>query len=298
MRQPVLSIVIANYNFGRFLGAAIKSITSQCSSSVVCDDGRTRLALDEELLELIVVDGGSVDKSVNVIKENEGFLTWWISEKDRGQSHAFNKGFAQAKGKYLTWLNADDIFLAGCLRFVIKALVRHPTCSWFTANHLRFLDSDKSIIQVEWGPNWYPRILQHKNSPIVIFGPSSFFSREIWERVGKIDEDLHFAMDTDLWLRFMAAGYKQRRINCFCWAFRMHEASKTAEYEGHRYSEDGPTSKLKAERQIAVCKVGYKESRLIRLLSLSLRILDMSLIVRQIKRITLLGKSVEDVFAL
>ena len=298
MKQPVLSIVIANYNFGRFLGAAIKSITSQCYSPIVCDDGRVRLALEDELIELIVVDGGSVDNSVEVIKENEAFITWWISEKDTGQSQAFNKGFAQAKGKYLTWLNADDIFLEGCLSFVVRALVRYPLCHWFTANHLRFLDSDKSIIQVEWGPNWYPTILQRRNSPIVIFGPSSFFSKEIWERVGKIDEDFHFAMDTDLWLRFMAAGYKQKRINHFCWAFRMHEASKTAEYEGHRYIEDGPTSKLKAERLSAVHKVGYKESKLIRVASLLLRVIDMSLIQRQIKRIVLLGKPVEDVSAL
>ena len=93
MNKPLLSIVIANYNYGRFLEEAIQSVLSQS-----CND-----------YELIIVDGGSTDNSVEIIKKYEDKIAWWVSEKDKGQSDAFNKGFAHAKGKYLTWLNADDI---------------------------------------------------------------------------------------------------------------------------------------------------------------------------------------------
>ena len=88
--QPLLSIVIANYNYGRFLEEAIQSVLMQ-------DAG--------DLAELIICDAESTDNSVEVIKKYEKHITWWCSEKDGGQSAAFNKGFSHARGKFLTWLN-------------------------------------------------------------------------------------------------------------------------------------------------------------------------------------------------
>ena len=243
--MPLISIVIANYNYGRFLEDAIQSVLAQDMG----DD-----------VELIICDGGSTDNSVEIIKKyaaglppntsreefelqppnskfqppnskpqtfnsqlqtlNSKLISWWCSEKDGGQSAAFNKGFSHARGKYLTWLNADDVIPYGALKIILASMRAHPDCEWFTGNHLRFLESDKVIIQVEWGPHFYPKVLQRKNSPLVIFGPTSFFAKSAYERLGGIDESLHLAMDTDLWLRFQSAGIKQRRINCYCWAFR------------------------------------------------------------------------------
>ena len=274
---PAHSIVTANYNFGRFLEDAIRSILAQGMGTRV---------------EIIVCDAASTDNSIEVIKKYDEFIAWWCSEKDGGQSEAFNKGFAHARGKYLTWLNADDIMPPGCLKKVLAEMKAHPDCEWFTANHLRFLDSDKAIIQVEWGPHIYPKFLQRKNSPLVVFGPTTFFAKTAYERVGRIDESLHFAMDTDLWLRMQAAGIKQRRINSFCWAFRMHEKSKTAEYIGHKHVSNGPGPKLMAEHQRAATKIGYSPSRILRWLQLFFRVLDGSLIQRYILRRRLLGKSI------
>ena len=107
------------------------------------------------------------------------------------------------------------------------------------------------------------------------YGPSSFFSKKIYEQVGRIDETMHMIMDTDLWLRFMARGISQRRVNCFCWAFRMHEASKTAEFDGHF---TGPSKRLKDERTRAVQKVDYKESVFMKCLLYFLRLFDGSII--------------------
>ena len=97
--QPFVSVVIANYNYGRFLDEAIQSVLNQA-----CND-----------VELIICDAASTDNSVEVIKKYADRIAWWCSEKDKGQSDAFNKGFSHAKGRFLTWLNADDVMLPGTI---------------------------------------------------------------------------------------------------------------------------------------------------------------------------------------
>ena len=258
----LLSVVIANYNYGQYLEAAIRSVLAQGRKDV----------------ELIVVDGGSTDDSVEVIRRYEGHLAWWVSERDRGQSEAFNKGFEKASGKYLTWLNADDLMPAGSLDRICRELKRHPKCDWFTGNFFRFVESGE-VIEVGWGPHVYPRLLQRPNSPVVVFGPTSFFSKRIWTEVGKIDEGLHLIMDTDLWIRFMMAGIKQRRINCFCWAFRMHAASKTAEFGNHVLDEK-MARRMREENEIVKAKTHYRCSAALHRLLLLWRLLDGSFLRR------------------
>lgn len=260
MRLPLLSIVIANYNYGRFLEEAIQSVVEQ--------DGFDQC-------ELIIVDGGSTDNSVEIIRKYADKIAWWCTEKDSGQSAAFNKGFSHAKGEYLTWLNADDVFVKGCLRRVITAMERHPDCEWFTGNMLRFLE-DGRVIEIGWGPHWYPSFLQRKDSPVVVFGPTTFFSKKIYEAVDRIDESLHHAMDYDLWLKFMMMGIKQRRVSCFCWAFRMHEASKTAEFGTHKISPE-LRARAKREERYIYNNTGYKCSKAVTVLMKLWRIFDLSI---------------------
>ena len=209
---PLLSIVIANYNYGRFLDDAIQSVVSQGMGNEI---------------ELIICDAASTDNSVNIIKKYanglppnmhrsewllatngketpsnaSALITWWCSEKDGGQSAAFNKGFSHAKGKFLTWLNADDLLMPNVLTRVIQEIKRHKDCQWFTGNFLRFIEN-RRVIEIGYGPHIYPKALQRHNSPLIIFGPTTFFSRQIWELVGGINENYHYAMDTDLWLKF------------------------------------------------------------------------------------------------
>ena len=261
--NPILSIVIANYNYGSYLEAAILSVVSQ-------------LGFDE--CELIVVDGGSSDNSVDVIRKYSDKIAWWVSEKDSGQSNAFNKGFSKARGKYLTWVNADDIMHPGCLKKVLYEMKKHPDCEWFTGNFYRF-SKDGAVLEIGWGPNYYPNILQRTNSPLVIFGPTTFFSKKIYEKCGRIDESLHYIMDNDLWERFIVSGVKQRRIRTFCWGFRMHEMSKTAEFGLHSVSSD-TREKMRNEVRYSLRKTGYRASSFMHKVLLLFRCIDGSLVVR------------------
>ena len=259
--DSLISFVIANYNYGAFLEEAIKSIVAQPGF---------------EECELIVIDGRSTDGSVDVIRKYTQHIAWWVSERDTGQSEAFNKGFQHASGKYLTWLNADDILVRGCLLKVISAMKKYPDTEWFTANTFRF-NTDGTIYEIWWGPHCWPKMLQHKNSPIAPYGPTTFFSKKIFDCVGGMDESLRYVMDSDLWVRFMANGIVLRRINCFCWGFRMHPNSKTAEFKGHNL-EAHRREQLMSEIRKAQERVGYRMSQMLRWIGIGWRLIDGSII--------------------
>ena len=289
--KPFFSIVIANYNFGRFLSPAIESIRKQSFRD----------------FELIIVDGGSTDNSLEVIKkyakglppnvereedEITPCISWWCSEPDGGQSAAFNKGFAHAKGKFLTWLNADDIMLPGALEAVWKKLQKAKNADWATGNFIRFRESDKVIIQAEWGPHYLPCCLQGRHFPLMIFGPTTFWRRSVYNKIGGIDETLHYGMDTEYWWRLTVNGYKQVRVNHDLWAFRMHEDSKTAEYGDHHNTEE--VQKIKSSEYYYFIKKNGVDVRwwacyLIRLL----RLLDFSYMRRMWRKVVLVGRKIE-----
>ena len=212
--QPLFSIVIANYNYGRFLEDAIQSLLSQS-----CQD-----------FELIIVDGGSIDNSVEIIKKYQDRIAWWVSEKDRGQSDAFNKGFAHARGKYLTWLNADDVFTPGALGAVAAYVKKHPLCEWVIGSSL-WADTNLKVTRCFCAHRF--SILRAKWGFLTVGGPSSFFTKRLLDSVGGIDENLHYVMDTDLWHKFVHAGYRYARVRHNVFAYRQHEASKMSGADSH-----------------------------------------------------------------
>ncbi len=259
--SPILTIAIVNFNYGRFLDAAIRSVVEQeCFADC----------------ELVIADGGSTDDSVEIIRRYESKIGWWTSEPDKGQSDAFNKAFSHARGKYLTWLNADDIMPKGALAKIVKELKAHPKCEWFTGNMFRFTEDGK-VIEAPWGPHFLPSWLQGKGMPIAVYGPATIFSKRIFDAAGGMKLHQNFMMDADLWMRFVMMGVKQRRINAFCWAFRMHEESKTAEFGGHKLSKE-QRAKFEAERKASHEATGYRPSAMNHRLVQLWRILDGSMI--------------------
>ncbi|KLU02917.1 Glycosyl transferase, group 2 family protein [Rhodopirellula islandica] len=219
-KEKCFSIVIVNFNYGRFLQEAITSVLDQS-----CQD-----------FELIIVDGGSSDNSKEIISRNSDKLAWWCSEPDRGQSHAFNKGFSRAKGRFLTWLNADDIMFPGALERTKETILANPDDEWFAAGCF-WLDTDMRIMKCSSASPFSQRRVQR--GLFSVCGPSSFFSRSLYLRSGGIDEDLHYMMDTELWGKFATVlGAKYTAVPGYCWGMRLHPDAKMS---GHNF-ESSPMS--------------------------------------------------------
>lgn len=235
MKAPFFSIVIANFNHGEYLNNAILSVLNQS-----CQD-----------FELIIVDGGSTDNSVDIIKKYAPRLAWWCSKKDKGQSDAFNKGFAHSKGRFLTWLNADDLLLPDALESVKKSVEMYGA-DWCAGNTV-FVDQNEVVLWCSWGPRW--REVFFKRTPIYVHGPSSFFSKRLFDMAGQFDLTLRYTMDADLWFRFMQKGFRFIRIPRYFWAFRVHNGSKTS------HAFDKPSTSFAEERDYVVKRYGYKYTR-------------------------------------
>lgn len=192
MTLPRITVVTPSYNQGDYIEKTIDSVLSQGYPN----------------LEYIIIDGGSSDKSVDVIREYERHLHHWISEKDRGQSHAINKGMSRSSGSILTWLNSDDWYETGALRCFAELFQQNPGAG-VVVGRGRKIDlngvitydkpADESI-DFDSLCGW----LNGGN----FMQPSSAFSRAAWEACGPLSEDINIALDVDLWLKIAEAGYQ------------------------------------------------------------------------------------------
>ena len=195
MGRPRLSIVTPSFNQGEFLEETIKSVLDQ----------------EYENLEYIVIDGGSTDKSVSIIKKYGNRLAHWVSEPDEGQYHAINKGFARATGEIMAWLNSDDKYLPWTLSVVADIFSAFPEVEWLTSVHPLQWNSHGQAVAVDFtGALSRHSFLQGNNFPVEgsigrrwIQQESTFWRRSLWERAGgRLDQSLAMAADFELWARF------------------------------------------------------------------------------------------------
>lgn len=177
---------------------------------------------DYPALEYIVVDGGSTDGSVDIIRKYEKRLAWWVSEPDQGQSDAINKGFAHANGEIYNWLNSDDVMCPGAVRIAVHFLNKYPEYQMVFGDRL-VIDAMTRIIDVYEAPSYsglFPPMLAKLPQEGV------FFTADLWRKVNGLNRDLHYVMDTDLWYRFSKeTGFFH--IPAFMGKYREHEKSKS-----------------------------------------------------------------------
>lgn len=203
-----ITVVTPSYNQAEFLERSILSVLSQGYLN----------------LEYIVIDGGSTDGSVEIIKKYEDRLDYWISEPDRGQAHAINKGFKKSTGEILAWLNSDDTYESGALLAVGEYFKEHQTVDIVYGNS-SYIDRKDQFLSSIVGTPFNGRALLYEG--VTIEQAATFWRRYAFFQVGMLDEDLYFSMDYDLWLRFAKADMKFSYVPVKLANFRRHESSKT-----------------------------------------------------------------------
>ena len=215
MDLPRITVVTPTFNQGGFIEKTIDSVLSQGYPD----------------LEFIIIDGGSTDRTLEVIKRHERHLAFWVSEPDRGQSHAINKGLARATGHYLTWLNSDDRYAAGALERFASAAREHPGAGLIVGGG-RIVDVTGKVLDDKAPP-----------APITVetlydwfeggwfCQASCVFSREAWLACGPIEEQEHMAMDLDLWLKIARAGHSMVSFAELQSEVLSHPDAKTTAFE-------------------------------------------------------------------
>ncbi|MEM9830580.1 MAG: glycosyltransferase family 2 protein [Bacteroidota bacterium] len=231
---PVISVVIPSYNQGAFLEKTIRSVLMQNYPS----------------LELIVIDGGSTDMSVEIIEKYAGHLDFWVSEEDSGQANAINKGLQRATGDILYWINSDDYLLP-------KALFHVGSFDWKPEIGAIVGIGHKVDLQdrVQYTPK-VPALSFHAFLHWVGYGnfmqPACFFSAKAWEECGPLNEKLDFCLDVDLWLK-ISQKYKFVKIEQDLAHAYIHPTAKT--------TAERERSKAETALLIATYQGGFEAAR-------------------------------------
>ncbi|MBI9044557.1 MAG: glycosyltransferase [Anaerolineaceae bacterium] len=220
---PKISIITPSYNSQDYIEQTIKSVVLQ----------------NYQNLEYIIIDGGSTDNTIEIIKKHEERIDYWISEKDSGQSEAINKGIRIATGDWIAWINADDIYCPGALDHVSAIIKDNEEVEWIVGT-TKFIDNKFNDLG-DFFPQLYTgkkHIQKYKKrgwldfvctawSGIALPQPSSFWKREAVINAGWIDESLHFAMDHEMYGRLARNGLHPTLTQTPITLFRRHDSQKS-----------------------------------------------------------------------
>lgn len=204
-----VSIITPSYNQGQFIEETLLSVKNQ----------------DYPNIEHIVIDGGSIDNTIGILRKYEGtYNLIWISEPDYGQTHAINKGLKMAKGEILAWLNSDDLYLTYTISTVVSSYKKYPEYDFFFGDG-QIISPEGNILLTIKEPDFDYGILFYGGNP---FGqPSTFFTKRMVERIGYLDETLNWSMDYEYWLRAAQSGIKFKQTPKVLSLFRVHYSSKS-----------------------------------------------------------------------
>jgi len=205
---PKISIVTPSFNQGIFLEETLRSVLLQNYPN----------------LELIVIDGGSKDASVEIIKKYEPWISYWVSEKDKGQSDAINKGFKKVNGEIITWLNSDDLFTQGALHQVAEYFLTLPADTGLVHGGT-IIFKDEKLIKKDWA--YHNPSLERYLAGMAFPQPSSFFLKKYFDKIGgQVNEHLHYGMDYDLFCR-LACVCNFVPVKDLFSKYRLHGRSKS-----------------------------------------------------------------------
>lgn len=205
-----ISVITPSFNSSPFIEKTIDSVKAQNYPN----------------LHYIIFDGGSSDGTVDIIKNNETHLAYWTSEPDRGQSHAINKGIRKSTGTIINWLNADDYYEPEALSIVAGAFEQNDAKVVMGKSRLF---QDEKTIRYSKGTDIYPGNLAKTIGWARIDQPETFFRKEAWDKVGLLNEQLHYTMDREWWMRYLYAFGLDGivKIDDVLVNFRLHDQSKT-----------------------------------------------------------------------
>jgi glycosyltransferase involved in cell wall biosynthesis len=240
---PKISIITPSFNQGHYLEDTILSVLGQ----------------DYPNLEYIIMDGGSNDDSVEIIKKYEDRLAYWQSTSDGGQSDAINQGFQRASGDIVGWLNSDDMYLPGALHFVARKFSENSdgedTLKLLFGNcvHLREYQnvakgSDVKKLHHCLDLELFDYIIQ----------PSCFWTKQVNEKVGPLQESLHYAFDWDWFIRAKRAGVEMVGVDRFLSVYRVHESRKTGTGGEKRLQELAEVYRNYQSPEVAECFLRMK----------------------------------------
>lgn len=217
-KLPKITVVTPSYNQGRYLEKTILSVLSQNYPN----------------LEYIVMDGGSTDDSVQIIRKYSDYISYWRSEPDAGQASALADGFKRAQGEILCWINSDDMLLPDALWLVQRCFAKHPKNHWLVGSATT-IDEEDYVLMYKKA---YPVNFTFMASVAQGFCQQScFWRRELYERVGGINPNRRFCMDLDLFVKFAKIA-SPKWINEPLGAFRLHADAKTSQLDSVRLQEN------------------------------------------------------------
>jgi glycosyltransferase involved in cell wall biosynthesis len=187
-RFPKISIVTASYNQGAYIEECILSIVGQQYPN----------------LEYIIIDAGSTDNSVEIIKKYEQYITYWVSEKDNGLYAALQYGFQKSTGEIMGWLNSDDLLIKKSLFTLADIFSNNPEINWIQGHPCSADELGRIVYQRPQGSSKYPFYLkEYREDGIFIQQESTYWRRDLWEKSGAaITRDYQYAGDFELWMRF------------------------------------------------------------------------------------------------
>jgi glycosyltransferase involved in cell wall biosynthesis len=257
---PRISVITPSFNQAEFLERTMRSVLDQGYSN----------------LEYIVIDGGSTDGSVDLIRKYADRLTYWVSEPDRGQVDAINKGFRRASGDWLCWQNSDDVFFPGAFADLAKAASEHPEAGLIVGNMVLIDENDSPLRDLRYVAPDHGAMLAEG---MLLANQSAFWRRDVQEAVGLLNESYHCSFDYDWFLRVTAAC-RGVHVNRRWGGLRLHAATKTSN-QAARFTEEN--RHILAGREVPVWK---RRLYLLRRLGLMLRQGELGYVLRGMARRT------------